>query len=185
MAVTIDIGEGDNIHPKNKQELGRRLALIARARVYGEPVACSGPVYRTYRIEGDKIRIRFDEAEGLAVRDGRVLRGFAVAGADRRFHWAEAAIDGCDVVVGSPEVPYPLAVRYGWDDNPDCNLINAFGLPASPVPDRPLAGNHDRQEIIRILSANEHRVSSCRRSCSHVFPGTVFADDGQFVRAGI
>ncbi|MEE1418323.1 MAG: 9-O-acetylesterase, partial [Alistipes ihumii] len=74
----------------------------------------------------------FDEAEGLAVRDGRVLRGFAVAGADRRFHWAEAAIDGCDVVVGSPEVPYPLAVRYGWDDNPDCNLINASGLPASP-----------------------------------------------------
>lgn len=132
MAVAIDIGEGDNIHPKNKQELGRRLALIARARVYGESVACSGPVYRTYRIEGDKIRIRFDEAEGLAVRDGRVLRGFAVAGADRRFHWAEAAIDGCDVVVGSPEVPYPLAVRYGWDDNPDCNLINASGLPASP-----------------------------------------------------
>lgn len=77
------------------------MALIARARVYGESVACSGPVYRTYRIEGDKIRIRFDEAEGLAVRDGRVLRGFAVAGADRRFHWAEAAIDGCDVVVGA------------------------------------------------------------------------------------
>ena len=110
-----------------------RLALVCEdGTMFGESMACSGPVYRTYRIEGDKIRIRFDEAEGLAVRDGRVLRGFAVAGADRRFHWAEAAIDGCDVVVGSPEVPYPLAVRYGWDDNPDCNLINASGLPASP-----------------------------------------------------
>lgn len=185
MAVAIDIGEDDNIHPKNKQELGRRLALIARARVYGESVACSGPVYRTYRIEGDKIRIRFDEAEGLAVRDGpcpprvRCRRGRSPVplgrGCDRRMRRGGRLARG--------PVSFGRSLRLGRQSGLQSD--QCFRTAGLAVPDRPLAGNHDREEIIRILSANEHRVSSCRRSRSHVLPGTVFADDGQLVRAGI
>jgi sialate O-acetylesterase len=132
MAVTIDIGDAADIHPKNKQEVGRRLALAARAKTYGEKTDYSGPLYQTYRIEGDQIKLSFDFDEALKSSDGKALTGFAVAGPDRKFYWAEAVIEGNEVVVRSPKVKHPLAVRYGWANNPDCNLTNNSGLPASP-----------------------------------------------------
>lgn len=132
MAVTIDIGDADDIHPRNKQEVGRRLALQALNKTYGMSVECSGPVYEGYEIDGDIIRIRFSStAKGLVVKGDR-LEGFAVAGADRKFHWAEARIVGDCVEVQCKDVPRPLAVRYAWADNPLGNLYNTSGLPAGP-----------------------------------------------------
>jgi sialate O-acetylesterase len=135
MAVAIDIGEAEDIHPTNKQEVGRRLALWALAETYGREVVRSGPLYRSMRVEGGRVRLGFDHVgSGLLARGGDgALRRFAVAGADRSFVWAEARIDGDEVVVWSPDVPEPVAVRYAWADNPDgCNLYNREGLPASP-----------------------------------------------------
>lgn len=133
MAVTIDIGDAADIHPKNKQEVGRRLALLARHHTYGEKIVAEGPRYDSYQIENGSIRIRFrPSASRLAIQEGRSLKGFAIAGPDQLFHWAEAVIEGDELVVRSPEVPFPIAVRYAWADNPECNLINEAGLPASP-----------------------------------------------------
>jgi sialate O-acetylesterase len=133
LALTIDIGEAGDIHPKNKQEVGRRLALAARHIAYGEKVAYSGPVYRDMSIVGGEARITFDHADGgLVARDGK-LPAFEIAGADRKFHWASARIAGDDeVVVSSPDVPAPVAVRYAWAGNPDATLYNKAGLPAVP-----------------------------------------------------
>ena len=132
MAVLIDIGDAKDIHPKNKQEAGRRLSLPARALTYGEKIAYSGPLYRSYRIEGNRIRVSFDHVNGGLKAPGGELKGFSVAGVDRKFHWAKAVIDGNSVVVDCAEVPFPIAVRYAWADNPVCNLQNKAGLPASP-----------------------------------------------------
>ncbi|OPZ87738.1 MAG: hypothetical protein BWY76_00319 [bacterium ADurb.Bin429] len=132
MAVAIDIGDGNDIHPKNKQEVGRRLALWALAKDYGKKVVFSGPLYTKMRAKGGTIVLSFAHADGLTSRDGRPLAGFAVAGADRKFVWAEAKIVGKTVVVSSLAVAKPVAVRYGWHYNPDCTLINGAGLPASP-----------------------------------------------------
>lgn len=133
MAVTIDIGEAKDIHPKNKQEVGSRLALAARAQTYGEAIPYSGPVYESYQIEGDQIRIRFSHtSNGLKSKGDAQLQGFAIAGPDHRFYWANAVIEGNEVVVSSPEVKFPVAVRYAWSDNPLCNLYNGADLPASP-----------------------------------------------------
>lgn len=133
MAVLIDRGDADDIHPKDKQAVGYRLALQALARTYGEKVAFSGPLYRSYSVEGNRVTLSFDHTEGgLKTLDGQSLKGFAIAGRDHVFHWAEATIVGDKVVVSSPEVPYPVAVRYAWANNPDCNLCNGAGLPASP-----------------------------------------------------
>lgn len=132
MAVAIDIGDAEDIHPKNKQEVGRRLALIAKAKVYGANTAYSGPVFTSMKIEGSKIRLKFDHTnEGLLSKNG-TLKGFAIAGADKKFYWAEAQIVGNEIMVFNTEVPVPVAVRYAWADNPDCNLYNGAGLPASP-----------------------------------------------------
>jgi len=132
MAVTIDVGAEDTVHPRNKQAVGQRLALVALAKVYGRPVAYAGPMYRDMSNEGNAIRVRFDHVgEGLRIA-GERLSGFAVAGEDRRFVWAEARIDDGEVVVSSPEVAHPVAVRYAWADNPECNLFSADGLPAVP-----------------------------------------------------
>jgi sialate O-acetylesterase len=131
-AVAIDIGEANDIHPKNKQEVGRRLALNALAKNYGKQVEYSGPVYREMKREGNQIRLLFDYAEGLEARGGK-LKQFAIAGADKKFVWADAKIDGDVVVVSSPEISEPVAVRYAWAHNPaGCNLYNGAGLPASP-----------------------------------------------------
>ncbi len=133
IAVAIDIGEEKDIHPKNKQEVGRRLALIALANVYGEAVAWSGPLYKSSKTEGDKIRLSFTHTDkGLIAKGGNEVKGFAIAGADRKFYWAQAVIDGNEVVVSSPQVTNPVAVRYAWGNNPACNLYNGAELPASP-----------------------------------------------------
>ena len=158
LAVLIDIGEARDIHPKNKVDVGKRLAYNALALTYGLPVQYSGPIYKSHAIEGSAIRVRFDFASGLCSLggdDGAGVAaagaagaggaglggfdgapagpdGFYIAGVDRVFHKATALIDGETVVVSSPEVDFPVAVRYGWADNPHCTLYNGAGLPASP-----------------------------------------------------
>jgi sialate O-acetylesterase len=133
MAVTIDIGETGDIHPHNKQDVGKRLAQWALAKTYGKDVVASGPLVKSSRQEGGKIVVEFNYiGGGLAARDGGKLTGFAIAGADKKFVWADARIVGDTVVVSSPAVPAPVAVRYAWAFNPPCNLVNKAGLPASP-----------------------------------------------------
>ncbi|HWT03770.1 MAG TPA: sialate O-acetylesterase [Pyrinomonadaceae bacterium] len=134
LAVAIDIGDAKDIHPKNKQEVGRRLALAALEIAYGKKGASSGPVYREMKEDGGVIRLSFDHADGgLVLKPGEGgLSGFAIAGEDRRFVWADAVVRGKEVWVSSPQVKFPIAVRYGWADNPVSTLYNAAGLPASP-----------------------------------------------------
>jgi sialate O-acetylesterase len=131
MAVTIDIGDPGDIHPTNKQDVGKRLGLGARSAAYGEKLVYSGPVYRQMAREGNAIRLWFDHAPSLVAKNG-ALQGFTIAGADRKFLAAEARIEGNTVVVTSTSVPNPAAVRYAWADAPECNLYNGEGLPASP-----------------------------------------------------
>lgn len=134
MVETIDIGDANDIHPKDKLDVGNRLALAAMAVAYGERnVEYSGPIYKSMTIEGNTIRLTFDHlGGGLVAKGGGKLTGFAIAGADRKWHWADARIEGNQVAVSSPDVPNPVAVRYAWADNPVCNLFGAGGLPASP-----------------------------------------------------
>jgi sialate O-acetylesterase len=133
LAVAIDIGEANNIHPLNKQAVGNRLALWALANVYGRPVVFSGPVFRSMKVEGGKIRLSFDHlGGGLIARGESALKGFAIAGADGKFVWADAKIEGDTVVVRSDKISRPVTVRYAWSDNPVCNLYNKAGLPATP-----------------------------------------------------
>ena len=131
MAVTADIGDPDNVHPADKQTVGARLALAARAVAYGEAVAYSGPIFRQATPEGSTIRVWFDHADGLAAK-GEALQSFEVAADDRRFTPATAQVEGNTVVVSSPDVPAPKQVRYGWANSPVINLYNSAGLPASP-----------------------------------------------------
>jgi sialate O-acetylesterase len=133
MAIVIDIGEEDNIHPSNKQDVGRRLAWGALSQIHGlKEVTPSGPLYTTCNVEGSQMRLFFEHlGNGLESRGG-ALKAFAIAGTDKKFFWADAKIDGDTVVVSSPEVSIPVAVRYGWADNPPCNIYNRVGLPASP-----------------------------------------------------
>ena len=154
-AVLIDIGEEKDIHPRNKKDVGERLALIALASDYGKEIPFSGPVFKSAEIAGDKIRLTFNgTASGLVatalpathdvktiahetaplVRNspGSELEGFAICGQDRNWVWAQAKIEGQSVVVWSDKVPAPVAVRYAWADNPTANLYNAAVLPASP-----------------------------------------------------
>lgn len=135
MAVIIDIGEADDIHPRNKQDVGQRLALGARHVEYGEDIVYSGPMYKSMDVEGDKVFISFDNTGTGLVANNKFgyLMGFQIAGEDKNWHWAKAFIDDNQVVVYSEEVDNPVAVRYGWADNPDeANLYNKEGLPASP-----------------------------------------------------
>lgn len=132
MAVAIDIGDAVDIHPKNKQEVGKRLALNALAKTYHMKIECNGPVFVKQQIENDKIRLTFKSAFGMKTSDGGALKGFAIAGEDKKFYWADAVVEGNDIVVSSSQVAKPVAVRYAWANNPVCNLINGAGLPASP-----------------------------------------------------
>lgn len=133
MAVIIDIGEAGDIHPKNKQDVGTRLARWALHADYGKKIVPSGPLYREHEVVGAKVTLRFDHVGGgLSAREGEALTGFTVAGKDQVFVRATARVEGDHLVVFSPAVPAPVAVRYAWDDNPVCNLVNAEGLPASP-----------------------------------------------------
>ena len=131
MAVTIDIGNPDNVHPTDKLNVGLRLARWARARSYGEQIEVSGPLFRQATPEGAQIRAYFDHAKGLAAKGGAPT-GFEVAGADLKFAPASAVIEGDTVVVKSDQVAEPHYVRYGWANNPACNLFNGESLPASP-----------------------------------------------------
>ena len=133
MAVSIDVGEAEDIHPKNKQEVGKRLAFIARAKTYGESIPYSGPIFNSYKIQLNKIRILFKYTDGgLKTKNNEILKGFTIAGADRKFYWANAVIEGDEIIVNCPDVKYPVAVRYAWAQNPICNLYNGVELPASP-----------------------------------------------------
>lgn len=134
-AITIDVGDATNLHPRNKQDVGLRLALVARKVAYGERILASGPTYRSHSIRGDTIVVAFnDVGGGLASRltNGRV-GGFAIAGTDRKFAWAQAKIVGNTVEVWSEAVKNPVAVRYAWANNPDrASLYNREQLPAAP-----------------------------------------------------
>ena len=156
MACIIDIGEAEDIHPVRKKEVGERHARLALANDYGKKIIANGPRFSGCTINGNSVRIKFsDVAGGLKVipsgdyaperygKDGMdselvrkaesgILTGFQIAGADKVWHWADATISGSEVIVSSPEVPHPLAVRYGWGANPVCNLFNSEGLPAWP-----------------------------------------------------
>jgi sialate O-acetylesterase len=142
MAITVDIGMEKDIHPVNKQEVGRRLALWALHDVYGRTdQPASGPIPKSHKIEGESILITFDHAHaaanqgtsGLKAFGGGPLKGFAIAGADRKFVWADAVIVNPHTIkVSSPQVKQPLAVRYAWASNPVGNLRNAADLPATP-----------------------------------------------------
>lgn len=133
LAVTYDAGEWNDIHPLDKKTVAHRLFLGARRLVYGEKVNASGPLYKDMQVDGNRIVLSFTETgRGLACR-GKELKHFAIAGEDRKFVWAKAVIRGNKVVVSSPEVKHPVAVRYAWSDNPsDANLCNKDGLLASP-----------------------------------------------------
>jgi sialate O-acetylesterase len=131
MAVTMDIGNPGDIHPANKQDVGRRLALWALAKTYERAIECSGPLFAAAKADGNALRLSFTHAEGLNSR-GDPIRGFMVAGSDKAFVPAQARIDGDAVVVWSEKVPAPAAVRYGWGDDIQPNLFNGVNLPASP-----------------------------------------------------
>ncbi len=160
MAVTVDIGDAGNIHPADKWDVGDRLVLVAQHVAYGQQGGVYyGPTYKSFSIEGNKVRIAFENVGGgLAISNPpehfflsnkrpvpsappTELEGFAIAGADHKFVWARASIDGANVVVSSDAVPNPVAVRYAWADNPACDLYNKEGLPAAPfrTDDLPLA----------------------------------------------
>jgi sialate O-acetylesterase len=132
MAVTIDVGEAKNIHPKNKQAVGKRLALAALAQAYKQDVVGKSPSYRSHAVRGNEIVVTFDTGGSKLVSKGDEVRGFALADAKGQWHWAKARIDGDQVIVSHPDVKKPTGVRYAWGDNPDCNLYNAAGLPAGP-----------------------------------------------------
>lgn len=133
MAIAIDLGDAEDIHPRNKKPVGERLYISAKKVAYGEEIVHSGPIYNSFKVENDAVRIYFTEiGSGLIGLNGGPLQGFAVAGYDQKFHWANAIIDGNTVIVRSPLVSQPVAVRYAWDKNPKCNLYNLEGLPASP-----------------------------------------------------
>jgi sialate O-acetylesterase len=131
MAVTIDVGDTENIHPTNKQPVGERLAFLAEAKLYGLAVEWSGPEFRSASGEGSALRVKFTHAKGLTPKV-TPASGFEVAGVDRVFHSAIAQIENETVVVSSPDVPEPVAVRYAWTNGPVASLYNGAGLPAAP-----------------------------------------------------
>jgi sialate O-acetylesterase len=132
LAVTIDIGESKDIHPKNKQDVGKRLALAAEKIAYGQDVEYSGPVIKSMQIDGNKAFLTFDHTAGGLMSKGDKVQGFEIAGEDDKFVEAEAKIDGEKVIVSAEGVTTPKAVRYGWSDDPKCTLYNKADLPAVP-----------------------------------------------------
>lgn len=132
-AVIIDIGDAKDIHPRNKQDVGLRLALWSLKKDYGvKDLVFYGPEFQSMQIADGKAILTFRHAGNGLVARGTVLKGFAIAGADRKFVWADAEIKNGKVIVSSEDVPNPVAVRYAWADNPECNLYNQEGLPADP-----------------------------------------------------
>ncbi len=132
LALAIDIGEATDIHPRNKQEVGRRLALSALGIAYGKDIVYSGPEYASADFRDGKVFVKFRHLGSGMQAKGDKLVGFAIAGKDKQFVWGDAVIEDDTVIVSSPTVADPTAVRYGWANNPTCNLYNNEGLPASP-----------------------------------------------------
>lgn len=132
LAVTVDTGDPDNIHPKDKKVVGERLALCALAREYGKKIPCAGPTFVSVEYLPDALKLHFSHTDGGLVVKGDKLGEFAVAGDDRQWHWAEARVEGDSVVVSSPMVSNPQAARYAWQADPAATLYNGAGLPAVP-----------------------------------------------------
>jgi len=132
LAVTVDTGDADNIHPMDKEIVGDRLAFCALAKDYGKKIPYAGPTFTSAKRVGDAMIIHFAHTDGGLVAKGGKPAEFSIAGADHRWHWADAKIDGDTVVVSSPSVPEPVAVRYAWQANPEATLYNGAGLPAVP-----------------------------------------------------
>jgi sialate O-acetylesterase len=135
MAVAIDIGNWNDIHPENKSEVGHRLALLARKQVYGDSnLVAMGPLYKSMKIVGNKIMLSFNtQGSVLVSKNNKPLKHFAIAGVDKKYVWANARIEGNNIVVWSDQIKKPVSVRYAWADNPEgANLYNKEGLPASP-----------------------------------------------------
>ncbi|MGH9762231.1 MAG: hypothetical protein ACREDR_20985 [Blastocatellia bacterium] len=132
LAVTIDTGDPDNIHPKDKRIVGERLALCALARYYRENIPYQGPTFTSVEHIPGALKIHFDHADGGLIVKGAKLEEFSIAGRDRKWHWADAKIEGDTIVVSSPMVPEPQAVRYAWQSYPAATLYNGAGLPAVP-----------------------------------------------------
>jgi sialate O-acetylesterase len=132
LAVTVDTGDPDNIHPKDKQPVGERLAFCALAKHYGKKVSYSGPTLASVKRLPDSVRLRFKHTDGGLVVKGEKLAGFEIAGEDHKWYWAEAHLEGNTVVVSSPSVSNPKEVRYAWQSNPAATLFNGAGLPAAP-----------------------------------------------------
>ena len=132
MAVTIDVGEAEDIHPKNKQDVGKRLALWALGTTYGKDIVYCGPLFKSAQKQGNKMVIEFEHVGGGLVAKGGKLESFAIAGENKEFVFADAQIVGDTVIVSSPQVKAPCAVRYAWACNPKASLFNKAGLPASP-----------------------------------------------------
>jgi len=132
MAVTADIGDEQDIHPKNKQDVGKRLALIALSKAYGKQVDFSGPVFKSMRKNKDQLILSFDFGQNLVLKASGANRAFSIAGNDRIFYPASAAIVNGKVVLMSSEVKNPVAARYAWANFPDAVLTNKSGLPAGP-----------------------------------------------------
>lgn len=135
MATIIDIGEADDIHPRNKHDVGKRLAVSALKVAYGKEIVASGPVFKGMEVKGEKVMIRFENVDsGFFIKNKYgYINGFAMAGEDRQFYWAKAEIDGKNIILTCTKVKQPIAVRYGWANNPDdLNLYNMEGLPAVP-----------------------------------------------------
>lgn len=157
MAITNDVGEANDIHPKNKKDPGERLARWALAKDYGKELIYSGPLFKSSEVKGGAIRVTFDQVgDGLKSRDGNALKRFEIAGGDKKWNWADAKIDGKDaVLVSSAEVKQPMAVRYAWAANPEgANLMNSDGLPASVF----RTDDWDDVEIQVDSSTNERRA---------------------------
>jgi sialate O-acetylesterase len=148
LAVTIDVGEDADVHPKDKKTVGQRLARIAAKNIDKLPLVehVHGPTFKAMKVEGDAVRIEFEHAQGLKTKDGKAPTDFAICGADRKFVWADAAIDGESVIVRAAKVLNPVAIRYAWADAPHGNLYNADNLPAAPfrTDDFPTASRNNR-----------------------------------------
>ncbi|MHB1558617.1 MAG: sialate O-acetylesterase [Isosphaeraceae bacterium] len=163
LAVGIDTCDGSDLHPRQKREIGRRVALLALHDVYGRPIVARGPEFRQAKPEGDSLRVTFDTAgDGLISHGGGAIRGFAVSGADGRYRYADAAVDGDAVVLRCKEIPAPRTVRYAWAGASGANLVNRSGLPAAPFrTDRTTQSDADvqRQPASRLVRTRSYEVA--------------------------
>jgi sialate O-acetylesterase len=135
LTVNIDLGDWNDIHPQNKEDVGKRLAFAAEELAYNDKnVVASGPIYKSMKIKSNKVELTFSNCgSGLIAKDGKALKQFAISGTDNKFVWAQAKIEGNKVVVWNDAISNPVSIRYAWADNPDgANLFNIEGLPASP-----------------------------------------------------